>query len=291
MTLESNNNNKPNGESTRIAVVTGSSSGIGFETSLMLARNGFQTYATMRDPKKGENIKSIATKEDLPIHIEQLDVTDNESVMNAIQAILTQAGRIDVLVNNAGYALAGAVEDLAIEEIKAQYETNLFGLIRTSQVVLPIMRKQKSGTIVNISSGAGRFGFPGFSAYVSTKFAVEGLSESMAYELEPFGIKVILIEPGVIRTNVFKNVVIAKKSQNPNSPYSQIMQKMSASFEHMLENASSPDLVAKVVLQAITSENPSLSRYLAGKDVETWIEAKRNMSDDEFYNMIKQSFS
>jgi NAD(P)-dependent dehydrogenase (short-subunit alcohol dehydrogenase family) len=292
MTLRSNNNNEPNGESTRIAVVTGSSSGIGFETSLMLARNGFQTYATMRDPKKGENIKSIATKENLPIHIEQLDVTDNKSVTNAIQAIVSKAGRLDVLVNNAGYALTGAFEDLAIEEIKAQYETNLLGLIRTSQAVLPIMREQKSGTIVNISSGAGRVGFPGFSAYVSTKFAVEGLSESMAYELEPFGIKVILIEPGVIRTNVFKNVVIAKKSQNPNSPYSQIMQKMSASFEHMLENASSsPDLVAKVVLQAVTSENPSLSRYLAGKDVESWIEARRNMSDDEFYKMIKQSFN
>jgi NAD(P)-dependent dehydrogenase (short-subunit alcohol dehydrogenase family) len=293
MTLRSNNNNnKPNGESTRIAVVTGSSSGIGFETSLMLARNGYQTYATMRNPNKGENIKSIATKENLPIHIEQLDVTDNKSVMNAIQAILTEAGRIDVLVNNAGYALTGAFEDLAIEEIKAQYETNLFGLIRITQVVLPIMRKQKSGTIVNISSGAGRFGYAGGSAYVSTKFAVEGLSESMAYELEPFGIKVILIEPGVIRTNAFKNVVIAKKSQNPNSPYSQIMQKMSASFEHMLEKASSsPDLVAKVVLQAVTSENPSLSRYLAGKDVESWIEARRNMSDDEFYKMIKQSFN
>jgi len=293
MTLRSNNNNnKPNGESIRIAVVTGSSSGIGFEASLMLARNGFQTYATMRNPKKGENIKSIATKENLPIHIEQLDVTDNKSVTNAIQAILTEAGRIDVLVNNAGYALTGAFEDLAIEEIKAQYETNLFGLIRTTQAVLPIMRKQKSGTIVNISSGAGRFGYAGGSAYVSTKFAVEGLSESMAYELEPFGIKVILIEPGVIRTNAFKNVVLAKKSQNTNSPYSQIMQKMSASFEHMLENASSsPDLVAKVVLQAVTSENPSLSRYLAGKDVETWIEARRNMSDDEFYKMIKQSFN
>src|SRR5215213_7810565 len=150
------NNNKPNGEITRVAVVTGSSSGIGFETSLMLARNGFQTYATMRDPEKGENIKSIATKENLPIYIEQLDVTDNKSVTNAIQAIVSKADRIDVLVNNAGYALTGAFEDLAIEEIKAQYETNLFGLIRTTQTVLPIMRKQKSGTIVNISSGAGK---------------------------------------------------------------------------------------------------------------------------------------
>ena len=285
------NNNKPNGEGTHhVAVVTGSSSGIGFEIALMLARNDFQTYATMRNLAKSENIKSIASKENLPIHIEQLDVTDNKSVTNAIQAIVSKADRIDVLVNNAGYALTGAFEDLAIEEIKTQYETNLFGLIRTTQAVLPIMRKQKSGTIVNISSGAGRFGYPGGSAYVSTKFAVEGLSESMTYELEPFGIKVILIEPGVIKTNIANGMVIAKKSQNPNSPYSQIMQKMSTSFEHMLENASSPDLVAKVVLQAVTSENPSL-RYLAGKDVEMWIESKRNMSDDEFYKMMMQSFN
>ena len=285
------NNNKPNGEITdHVAVVTGSSSGIGFEIALMLARNGFQTYATMRNLAKSENIKSIASKENLPIYIEQLDVTDNKSVTNAIQAIVSKANGIDVLVNNAGYALTGAFEDLAIEEIKAQYETNLFGLIRTTQTVLPIMRKQKSGAIVNISSGAGRFGYPGGSAYVSTKFAVEGLSESMAYELEPFGIKVILIEPGVIKTNIANGMVIAEKSQNPNSPYSQIMQKMSTSFEHMLENASSPDVVAKVILKAVTSENPSL-RYLAGKDVEMWIDAKRNMSDDQFYKMIKQSFN
>jgi NAD(P)-dependent dehydrogenase (short-subunit alcohol dehydrogenase family) len=290
MTPRSNNNNKPNGESIRVAVVTGSSSGIGFEIALMLARNGFQTYATMRNLAKSENIKSIASRENLPIHIEQLDVTDNKSVTNAIKAIASKANSIDVLVNNAGYALTGAFEDLAIEEIKAQYETNLFGLIRTSQAIIPIMRKQKSGTIVNISSGAGRFGYAGGSAYVSTKFAVEGLSESMAYELEPFGIKVILVEPGVIKTNIANGMVIAKKSQNPNSPYSQIMQKMSTSFEHMLENASSPELVAKVVLQAVTSENPSL-RYLAGKDVEMWIEAKRNKSDDEFYKIMKQSFT
>src|SRR5215212_2353006 len=272
MTHRNNNNNMPNEEITdHVAVVTGSSSGIGFEIALMLARNGFQTYATMRNLAKSENIKSIATKENLPIYIEQLDVTDNKSVTNAIQAIVSKANSIDVLVNNAGYALTGAFEDLAIEEIKAQYETNLFGLIRTTQTVLPIMRKQKSGTIVNISSGTGRLGYPGGSAYVSTKFAVEGLSESMAYELEPFGIKVILIEPGVIRTTFANGIVVAEKSQNPNSPYSQIMQKMSTSFEHMLENASSsPDLVAKVVLQAVTSENPSL-RYLAGKDVEMWI--------------------
>jgi NAD(P)-dependent dehydrogenase (short-subunit alcohol dehydrogenase family) len=166
--------------------------GIGHETSLTLARNGFLTYATMRNLNKSESIKSLAEKEKLPLKIVQLDVTDDRSVNNAMQSITAETSRIDVLVNNAGYGVNGAFEDLSMEEIKAQYETNLFGVIRVTQAVLPIMRKQKSGIIANISSGAGRFGYPGGSAYVSTKFAIEGLSESMAYELEPFGIKVVL---------------------------------------------------------------------------------------------------
>ncbi|HEY6885998.1 MAG TPA: SDR family oxidoreductase [Nitrososphaeraceae archaeon] len=273
----------------KVAVVTGTSTGIGYETSLMLARNGFLTYATMRNLNKSENIKLIATKEKLPIHVKQLDVTNDVSVKNAVQTILSETGRIDVLVNNAGYVLSGAFEDLAMDEVKAQYETNVFGLIRTTQAVLPTMRNQKSGIIVNISSAAGRFGYPAGSAYVSTKFAVEGLSESMSYELEPFGIKVVVVEPGVIRTNIFNSVVVAKKSQDPNSPYSQIMQKMATGFEEMLKNASSSaDLVAKVVLSAVTNENSNI-RYLAGKDVETWLDGKRNMSDEEFYKMIKQN--
>jgi NAD(P)-dependent dehydrogenase (short-subunit alcohol dehydrogenase family) len=272
----------------KVAVVTGSSSGIGYEISLMLARNGFLTYATMRNLNKSENIKSVASKENLPIHINQLDVTDDVSVKDAVQAILSETGRIDVLVNNAGYVLSGAFEDLAMDEIKTQYDTNVFGLIRTTQAVLPIMRRQKSGIIVNISSGAGRFGYPGQSAYISTKFAVEGLSESMSYELEPFGIKVVVVEPGVIRTNIVNGMVVAKKSQDPNSPYLQIIQKMATVLENMMENGSPPDLVAKVVLNAVTNESPKL-RYLAGKDVEAWLDSKRNMSDEEFYKMMKQN--
>jgi NAD(P)-dependent dehydrogenase (short-subunit alcohol dehydrogenase family) len=271
-----------------VAVVTGSSTGIGYETSLILARNGFLTYATMRNLNKGENMKSVIAKENLPIQIKQLDVTDDESVTNAIQTISSEAGQIDVLVNNAGYGLNGAFEDLAMDEIKAQYETNVFGLIRTTQAVLPIMRRQKSGTIVNISSGAGRFGFPSGSAYVSTKFAVEGLSESMSYELESFGIRVVIVEPGVIRTNFNEGLVVAKKSKDPNSPYSQIMQKTIAGFEEMMKNASSPELVAEVVLNAIRDKNPSL-RYLAGSDVETWLGGKRKMADEELYKMMKQN--
>ena len=279
----------PPSPNNKVAVVTGSSTGIGYETSLILARNGFLTYATMRNLNKSQNLKSIATKENLPIRIKHLDVTDDASVKDAIQAISSETtGQIDVLVNNAGYGLNGAFEDLAIDEIKTQYETNVFGLIRTTQAVLPIMRRQKSGTIVNISSGAGRFGFPGGSAYVSTKFAVEGLSESMSYELEPFGIKVIIVEPGVIRTNFGNGLVIAKKSQDPNSAYTRLMRKMSTSFEEMMKNASSPDLVAKVVLDAVRNESPNL-RYLAGNDVEAWLGSKRNMSDEEFYKMMKQN--
>jgi NAD(P)-dependent dehydrogenase (short-subunit alcohol dehydrogenase family) len=281
MESSSSSNNK-------VAVVTGSSTGIGYETSLILARNGFLTYATMRNLNKSQNIKSVTTKENLSIRIKQLDVTDDASVKNAIQSISSEAGQIDVLVNNAGYGLNGAFEDLAMDEIKAQYETNVFGLIRTTQAVLPIMRGQKSGTIVNISSGAGRFGFPTGSAYVSTKFAVEGLSESMSFELESFGIKVVIVEPGVIRTNFGDGLIVAKKSQDANSPYSEMMQRSAAGFEKMMENASSPDVVAKVVLNAIRDENPSL-RYLAGSDVETWLGGKRKVADEEFYKMMKQN--
>jgi len=271
----------------KVTIVTGCSSGIGHEISLILARNGFTAYATMRNLQKGSDLKSIAEDEKLPLHFAQLDVTDENSVKKAIQTIHDEAGRIDILVNNAGYGLTGAFEDLSLDEIKTQYETNVFGLIRTTQSVLPIMRKQRSGLIVNISSGAGRFGFPTGSAYVSTKFAVEGLTESMSYELEPFGIKVILIEPGVIKTNFFNSSVLAKKSQDPNSPYATLMKGMEDSVDKMMENASTPQYVAEVVLHAVTNENPKL-RYLAGKDVEQLVDAKRKMSDEEFVNMMKQ---
>ena len=150
-----------------------------------------------------------------------------------------------------------------------------------------MMRKQKSGLIVNISSGIGRFGIPTTSAYVSTKFAIEGLSESMSYELEPFGIKTIIIEPGVIKTNFFNSMILAKKSQHPSSPYKQLMKGVESGMNKMIENGSSPEYVAKIVFDAITNENPKL-RYLAGDDVEQIMEVKKKMSDEDFHNMMKQ---
>jgi NAD(P)-dependent dehydrogenase (short-subunit alcohol dehydrogenase family) len=235
------NNNKPNGEITRIAVVTGSSSGIGFETALLLARSGFHTYATMRNLEKSKKITEIANTEKLPLQVVQLDVNDDISVKNAIDKIVAAGNkRIDVLVNNAGYGLFGPLADTSIEEIKAQFETNFFGVIRVTQQVLPFMRKQNSGvTIVNVSSVGGRIGVPVLSVYQSTKFALEGLSESMSYELEPFGIRVVIIEPGFIRTNIINSSTSAEKALDPKSPYFPLMQKVKNYSKSMMENASS----------------------------------------------------
>jgi NAD(P)-dependent dehydrogenase (short-subunit alcohol dehydrogenase family) len=243
----------------------------------------------MRNLEKGNSIKSDSDKENLTLKIMQLDVTDDASVNQAVQSIISDSGRIDVLVNNAGYGLVGAFEDLCIDEIKQQYETNFIGVVRVTQSVIPIMRKQKSGRIINISSGAGRFGYPGGSAYVSTKFAMEGLSESLSYELDPFGIKVILVEPGVIKTNFGNGMVVAKKSQDPASAYLSMTRKMNEVLGQLMQNGSPPSLVANVVLQAAKSDNPNL-RYLAGKDVEQWVDQKKKMSDNEFYNMMSQLF-
>jgi NAD(P)-dependent dehydrogenase (short-subunit alcohol dehydrogenase family) len=290
-------NNKPNGEITRIAVVTGSSRGIGFETALLLARSGFHTYATMRNLEKSKSITEIANTEKLPLQVVQLDVNDDISVKNAIDKIVGAAAenkRIDALVNNAGYGLVGAFEDLSVEEIKAQFETNLYGVIRVTQQVLPVMRKQNSGgTIVNVSLVGGRIGVPVLSAYQSTKFALEGLSESMSYELEPFGIRVVIIEPGFIRTNIVNSSTSAQKALDPKSPYFPLMQKVKNHFKSMIENASSsspPEEVAKVILHAITSENPQL-RYTVGNDAATIIQARMNMPDKEFRKMVIQNFS
>jgi NAD(P)-dependent dehydrogenase (short-subunit alcohol dehydrogenase family) len=181
----------------KVAIVTGSSSGIGFEIALLLARNGFHTYATIRNPEKSkESVVNVANPEKLPLQVIQLDVTNDKSVKKAIGKATTKQERIDVLVHNAGYLLLGTVEELSIKEFREQFETNFLDVIRVTQSILPIMKRQGAGTIINISSIAGMMGFPLSSAYVSSKFALEGLGESIAHEVEPFGIKVILIELG-----------------------------------------------------------------------------------------------
>jgi NAD(P)-dependent dehydrogenase (short-subunit alcohol dehydrogenase family) len=268
----------------KVAIVTGSSSGIGFETALALAREGYYTYATMRDTKKGNQIKEVAKKENLKLEVLEIDVDKDETVQAAINKIVKEKSRIDVLVNNAGYGLFGCLEDLSMDDLKAQFETNFFGIVRTSQAVIPIMRKQKSGTIVNISSVAGRIGFPVSPAYISSKFALEGLSESMRYELSPFGINTIIIEPGVIKTNFMSST---KRSMKPDSVYKDITNKVIMGISMMAEMGTSPQEVAKTIIKAIKSENP-LSRYIVGNDAVMFLEAKKAKTDLEFENYIKK---
>lgn len=274
----------------KIAIVSGSSSGIGLETSLLLARNGFYTYVTMRNLDKSKAITNLKQKEKLSLEVLHLDVTTDESVKEAINKIINEQERIDVLVNNAGYALVGPFEELSIEEFKEQFETNVFGVIRVTQAVLPIMRRQRCGTIVNISSIAGKIGFPLTSAYVSSKFALEGLSESMAYEVEQFGIKVILIEPGVIKTNFDNNLKIGKRvTIDHNSSYAEMTQKRISRFKPRFESGSPPIEVAKVILKAITSKNLSELRYLVGNDAFKLMEIRNNLSDKEFQKLVMKS--
>src|SRR5918912_1313841 len=280
---------------TKVAIVTGSSSGIGFETSLLLARNGFFTYATMRNLDKSNRINELKQKERLPLEVLKLDVTDDKSVKEAIEKVANEQETIDVVVNNAGYALVGPLEELSIQEFKEQFETNVFGVIRVTQSVLPIMRKQRHGTIVNVSSIAGRIGFPLTPAYVSSKFALEGLSESMAYELEQFGINVILVEPGVIKTSFDKNLKIGKNvsaastTNDRNSPYADITEKRLAGFKPRFKNGTPPIEVAKVILNAITSKNiQSEMRYLVGNDALKLMAIMKNKPDKEFRRLVME---
>jgi NAD(P)-dependent dehydrogenase (short-subunit alcohol dehydrogenase family) len=272
-----------------IALVTGSSSGIGFETALLLARSGFQTYATMRDLKKSKNITEIANTEKLPLRVVQLDVNDDKSVKDAINKIVAENGRIDVLVNNAGYGLFSPIEDVTLDQVKEQFETNFFGVVRVTKEALPIMRKQRKGTIVNVSSGAGRVGIPVYSAYVATKFALEGLSESMRYELKEFGINIVIIEPGVIKTNIVENLKTADIRSKSESPYADIIERVSKGFGKIMDNSSSsPKLVAEAILNAITSKEPEI-RYLVGDDAEYIMKVRKSTSDKEFENWMYES--
>lgn len=278
----------------KIALVTGCSTGIGYITSLTLARNGFYTYATMRNLDKSSNIKEISNNESLPLEVLQLDVANDESTKNAMEVLKAEKNRIDVLVNNAGYGLIGSIEEISIKELKAQFETNLFGMVRMIQSALPLMRNQKeSGRIINLSSIGGILGYPLSAAYSSTKFAVEGLIESMRYEVEPFGIKTILIEPAfVIDTNFHNNVKVPEKttSGSYSSPYKEFTQKLFENYWNVQnEYQTKAEDVAKIILEAAISDNPK-QRYQVGKYSEMMVKTKYTYSDSECKNIMQKQF-
>jgi NAD(P)-dependent dehydrogenase (short-subunit alcohol dehydrogenase family) len=288
----------------KVAIVTGSSRGIGFRTALTLAENGFNTYATVRNIDKAAGITEHAKGSNLPIEVVQLDVTDDISVKQAIQFIVEKERQIDLLVNNAAFTMLGAAEDLSSEEIQAQFNTNVF-VFRTISEVTPIMRRQKAGgTIINIGSANGFFGVPCASAYVATKFVLEGLTQSLRYELAHFGIKISIIEPGAIKTEVVshsmylpKKLVIQQEQQlqferstnNINSPFAEMTKSIMDKSKAAIANGSDPKIVAETVLKIAKTEKPDW-RYCAGADAERLFEAKRQMSDTEFERFLDELF-
>jgi NAD(P)-dependent dehydrogenase (short-subunit alcohol dehydrogenase family) len=299
-------------EDQKVAVVTGSSSGIGFETSLALARNGYLTYATMRNLQKSKALEGIAQDENLSLKTIEMDVDCDLSVKNAIDGIIDESGRIDVLVNNAGFGLFGSLEDLEMEEIKRQYETNVFGVIRVTKNVLPTMRLRQNGIIVNISSIAGLAGIPSQTIYCGTKFAVEGLSESLSFEVEPFGIKVIVVEPGVINTEFARDLIVPTsiygvdengkqinsafpKDKNDAllSPYSNTIGKFLSFYYKAMSDAPHPKVVADETIKAIekvsngNNAEPIL-RVTVGKESKKYSKLKRELSDSEFHKILRE---
>ncbi|HEU5119698.1 MAG TPA: SDR family oxidoreductase [Candidatus Nitrosocosmicus sp.] len=298
----------------KVAVVTGSSTGIGLETSLALARNGFLTCATMRNLQKADEIKNIGQKENIPIKIFQMNVDDDDSVDTIIRKIVNEHGQIDVLVNNAGYGLFGAMEDFTMDEIKKQFETNVFGVMRVIRAVLPTMRQQRSGIIINISSMSGLAGIPSQSVYSASKFAVEGMSEALSYELEPFGIKVVLIEPGVINTEFVQDLVLPSnrygvdKKWNQINPsnenntdlsisfYNDTMQRFLKFYFNAMSKAPHPKIVADEIINSgigvisgesnTTTAGPIL-RITVGNDSKKYSRLKKDLTDNEFHTLLK----
>lgn len=257
-----------------IAVVTGSSSGFGMLTCLELAKSGYFVIATMRNLAKASNLQEQADAHSLQdyIAIKQLDVTKEESI-EKFRSQLSYYGEIDVLVNNAGYSAGGFVEDLTLEEFREQFETNFFGLVAITKLVIPIMREQRKGRIINVSSISGLMGFPGLSPYVASKHAVEGFSESLKLELKPFGIDVILVEPGSYETNIW-DMVDTIKNKSKNSPYAFYLEKIEKHINESKKSYGDPQDVAKLIT-IIASQPYQKLRYPIGKGVKGLLMIKR----------------
>ncbi|HEX7322721.1 MAG TPA: oxidoreductase [Mycobacterium sp.] len=268
----------------RTALVTGGSSGIGEATARLLAANGFTVYAAARRVDRMRHLKDAA------VNVIALDVTDDESVRRCVRSIVEAEGGIDVLVNNAGYGSYGAIEDVPLEEARRQFEVNMFGLARITQLVLPGMRARGSGTVVNISSMGGKIYTPFGGWYHATKHALEGWSDCLRLEVEPFGIDVVVVEPGGIKTEWG---VIAADNLAQVSGGGAYGEAARATAQRMRERyrgdgLSSPQVIAKAVLDAVTAKRPC-TRYAVGYLAKPTILMRRFLSDRVFDRIIRRA--
>lgn len=267
----------------KVTLVTGSSTGIGFETSLHLARQGFRVYATMRRLEKAEPLREAAAREKLPVEVLALDVTDAAARERVVEEITGREGVLDVLVNNAGVGGATPLELTPEAEHREIFETNYFAAVELIRLVLPAMRERRSGTIVNVSSITGRIATPNQTAYSASKWALEAASEALAHEVFAFGIRVALIEPGVVMTEIFNNSA-PRTRYDRDSPYRQIMRRNGKMYEAGFRRNVPARAVAQAIHDAITRPDPKL-RYLVGPDAETLIPGRAALADEEWVAM------
>jgi NAD(P)-dependent dehydrogenase (short-subunit alcohol dehydrogenase family) len=259
----------------KIAVITGASSGIGLLTAVELARSGFQVVATMRELNRCTGLEQAAGLAGVNpyIDIRRLDITDFDLIPSLIESVVHDYGRVDLLVNNAGFAVAGFAEDLTLGEIRSQFETNFFGHVAMTKAVLPVMRQQKSGHIIMVSSVSGLHAAPTVSSYSASKFALEGWSEALRLEVNRLGIKVVLVEPGSFQTDIWtRNAYIGQKLLDGSSPNRERGQKMRDRIQSFPKR--DPIIVAKAIAQIARDPNPRL-RYLVGRDARTQLWLKR----------------
>jgi NAD(P)-dependent dehydrogenase (short-subunit alcohol dehydrogenase family) len=271
---------------TKVALVTGASSGIGEATARRLAAAGFTVYAAAR---RTERLQKLAAA---GIHSLAMDVTDDSSMQAGVKAILTEQGRIDVLVNNAGYGSYGALEDVPMEEARAQMEVNVFGAARLTQLVLPAMRAQRSGTIVNVTSMGGKITTPLGAWYHATKFALEALSDCLRMEVAPFGINVVVIEPGGIRTEwsgIAADKVRAVSSSGPYAPQGNAVAD-SLTSESTRRRSSPPELIGKTITKAVATRRPR-TRYAVGYGARPMIFVHSLLPDRTFDAFIRRATS
>ncbi len=265
---------------TKIVLVTGASSGIGFATVNLFQQKGWQVAATMRSPEK-------LTHRDPQMLYLRLDVTDHASIQQAVTATVEKFGPIDVLVNNAGYALMGAFEACTPEQIQQQFDTNVFGLMNVTRAVLPIMRDRRSGVIINVASIGGRMALPLYSLYHATKWAVDGFSESLQYELAPLGIRVKVMEPGPIKTDFYtRSPDIATRPGL--TDYDTLSAKVLPNINRAGEKGSPPELTASVIYRAATDGSPRL-RYPAGGNASLLLTLRKYLPDSWFSALIRRT--
>lgn len=261
----------------KVAVVTGSSSGIGLLTAVELATAGYRVVATMRDLGRSERLEKAAETAAVRdrLHLLRLDITESHSLPALVGQIVRDHQRIDVLVNNAGFSVAGFAEDMALDELRHQFETNFFGNVAMTKAVLPVMRAQQRGHIITVTSVAGRLGQPLLSAYSSSKFALEGWSESLRIETHSLGIRVSLVEPGAFDTDIWeRNVVISKGALDPNSPNKERSRRFTEFVKGSAKHRADARQVAQLIVRIANHPNPKL-RYLIGKDAKMQIWFKR----------------